>query len=210
MMRMTNWMLCPKLPHSQRNLAEDRKAAKKGYFPSSMGLSFLVPKGTDELDVAVRWGDYSQAEFEGEDGRSTQIWQRVPRSESVRVSLKGDRETNEFAVPGSAGLRLHVVQRTVAADELEELLPKGTRAVSVFLVNHRVPNDEIPDLAYAFQAQLEVRSDFPFVPRPDLRGALAAEWDEQGRRSPLCGHTCLCHRTRRLRRLGHRRRTRVV
>ena len=82
-------------------------------------------------------------------------------------------------MPGSAGLRLHVVQRTVAAEELEELLPKGTRAVSVFLVNHRAPNDESPDLAYAFQAQLEIRSDFPFVPRPDLRGALAAEWDEQ-------------------------------
>ena len=48
--------------------SEDRKAAKKGYFPSSMGLSFLVPKGTDELEVAVRWGDYSQAEFEARTG----------------------------------------------------------------------------------------------------------------------------------------------
>ena len=158
---------------------EERKAAKKSYFPSSMGLSFLAPKDAAELEVAVRWGDYSQAELEGEDGRSTQIWQRVPRDESVTVSLARDREATEFAVPGSAGLSLHVVERTVAAEELEELLPKGTRSVSVFLVNHRAPNDENPDLAYAFQAQLEIRSDFPFVPRPDLRGALAAEWDEQ-------------------------------
>jgi hypothetical protein len=39
---------------------EERKAAKKGFFPSSMGLSFLVPKDTGTLTVTVRWGDYEQ------------------------------------------------------------------------------------------------------------------------------------------------------
>src|SRR5438067_8771904 len=34
---------------------EERKAAKKGFFPSSMGLSFLVPKETLALTVTVRW-----------------------------------------------------------------------------------------------------------------------------------------------------------
>ncbi len=46
-------------------------------------------------------------------------------------------------------------------------------------MNHREPAKEEPDLAYAFQPEIEVRSDRPFVPRPDLRGARAAEWDEQ-------------------------------
>src|SRR5881296_3902679 len=42
---------------------EERKAAKKGFFPSSMGLSFLVPRETRDLTVTVRWGDYTQAEI---------------------------------------------------------------------------------------------------------------------------------------------------
>src|SRR5690606_13394047 len=32
---------------------------------------------------------------------------------------------------------------------------------------------------YAFQPELVVDSERPFVPRPDLRGARSAEWDEQ-------------------------------
>src|SRR3990170_8283949 len=34
---------------------EERKAAKKGFFPSSMGLSFLVAAETREIEVRVRW-----------------------------------------------------------------------------------------------------------------------------------------------------------
>ena len=40
----------------------DKNAAvvtsKRNFLPSSMGLSVLVPKGTTELKVTVRWGDY--------------------------------------------------------------------------------------------------------------------------------------------------------
>ena len=85
-------------------------------------------------------------------------------------------------VPDSGGLQLHVVERLISAQDLEGHLPPGTRSVSVFLVNHRTPvapEQGEPDLAYVFQPELEVRSDRPFVPRPDLRGARAAEWDEQ-------------------------------
>ena len=41
---------------------EDRRSAKKGFSPSSMGLSFLVAGAIDELDVVVRWGDYRYVE----------------------------------------------------------------------------------------------------------------------------------------------------
>ena len=44
---------------------EDRRAAKKGFFPSSMGLSFLVGEGVETLEVLVRWGDYRRVETEG-------------------------------------------------------------------------------------------------------------------------------------------------
>ena len=68
---------------------EERKAAKKGFFPSSMGLSFLVPKETRALTVTVRWGDYAQAEIEGTDGKPLSVWQRQPREETVPVALTG-------------------------------------------------------------------------------------------------------------------------
>lgn len=46
---------------------EDRQAAKKGFFPSSMGLSFLVSEGVDALEVLVRWGDYRRVEAQSGD-----------------------------------------------------------------------------------------------------------------------------------------------
>jgi len=161
---------------------EERTAAKKGFFPSSMGLSFLVPKEAHVLTVTVRWGDYDQTEMKGADGKSVAVWQRHPREATVPVSLTGANDPVVHNVPDSEGLQLHVVERFIAAEDLEGHIPKGTRSVSVFLVNHRTPVEPKqgePDLAYVFQPELEVRSERPFVPRPDLRGARAAEWDEQ-------------------------------
>ena len=50
----------------------------------------------------------------------------------------------------------------------------------MFLVNRRAPIEAggEPDLAYVFQPVLEIRAEEPFVPRPNLRGAQAEEWDE--------------------------------
>ena len=53
---------------------EERKAAKKGYFPSSMGLSFLVPEQANALSVIVSWGDYAPAPATGPDGKPQQVW----------------------------------------------------------------------------------------------------------------------------------------
>ena len=158
---------------------EERKAAKKGYFPSSMGLSFLAPKEAGALDVTVRWGDYAPAEIEGEEGKRLAVWQRTAREATVALPLTGAPDPVPHDVPGSGGLQLHLVEREVADDELAVHIPAGTRSVSVFLVNHRPHDEENPDRAYAFQAEVEVRAELPFVPRPDLRGVLAEEWDEQ-------------------------------
>jgi hypothetical protein len=37
----------------------DRPAARRSYFPSSMGLSVLVAPGVDQLTVKASWGDYA-------------------------------------------------------------------------------------------------------------------------------------------------------
>ena len=160
--------------------SEERKAAKKGFFPSSMGLSFLVAAEADALAVIVRWGEYERAKVEGADGKSESAWLRRANERTLPVSLSGagEHRPGDLVVPDSGGLRLHVDERPIRTDGLAGI-PAGTRSVSVFLVNGRAPDDDDPDRAYAFQAEIEVRGRQPFVPRPDPRGVQAADWDDR-------------------------------
>ena len=154
--------------------SEERKAAKKGYFPSSMGLSFLASEEAKKLHITVRWGDYAPVSIKDLDDKSISVWQRTPCTAEVVVPLAGDDPMSEHEVPDSGGLRLHVVNRQVST----ERIPSGTQAISVFLVNRRTPSED-KDSRYAFQAEIEVQSEHPFVPRPDPRGAQADEWDDK-------------------------------
>jgi hypothetical protein len=90
---------------------EDRKAAKKGFFPSSMGLSFLVPNEARGITVFARWGEYTPTEIEGADGKPIPIWQRQPREEAVAVALTRATDPVVRDVPESGGLQLHIVER---------------------------------------------------------------------------------------------------
>jgi hypothetical protein len=160
---------------------DDRKAAKKSYFPSSMGLSFLVAAAAKELRVLVRWGDYAPCEIalEGSE-KPMPAWQRTSRAEEVVLALSTvGHEPHPVDVPNAHGLQLVVVARAVDTQAMHGQVPVGTRSVSVFLVNHRRHDPSNPDLAYAFQPELIVHSVPPFVPRPNLRGLAAADLDEQ-------------------------------
>ena len=154
---------------------EERKSAKKGFFPSSMGLSFLVPEDSEAVAVMVRWADYEPVPTEDADGKTTSVWQRQQNERSVSVSVG---RADHYPVADSDGLWLHAEVRPIDTAGIAGI-PAGTRSVSIFLVNRREPNEDNPDLAYAFQAELEVQGGRAFVPRPDLRGAQAMDWDEQ-------------------------------
>ena len=153
-----------------------------------MGLSFLVAEGVDRLDVTVRWGDYRYVEDASRDdgrtddtpdsgessdgtegaadgavvrseGTASTRWQRRAREETVPVTLAAADDPYQEPVPGSGGLILHVVARPVSATTFAGRIPPGTRSVSLFLVNGRPPAaDPARDEAFAFQADLEVRS----------------------------------------------------
>ncbi len=155
--------------------AEDQRAAKKGFFPSSMGLSFLVSNTTRTLKIVARWGDYTRGSLERAGRKAIPVWQRMAREETVELIL--DRQPLTIPVPRSDGLELHAVEREILADDLSEHILPGTRSVSVFLVNRRRPLDADRDRAFAFQAELEVRADEPFVARPDPRGGIAQDPD---------------------------------
>jgi hypothetical protein len=106
-------------------------------------------------------------------------YRRDPREEHVAIVLPAaNEESMELAVPNSGGLTLTVICRTVA-DGGTARLAKGTRSVSVFLVNRRPPNLERRYRAFIFQATLALQSPKPFIPRPDLRGGSSNEWDER-------------------------------
>ncbi len=174
--------------------AEDRQAARKGFFPSSIGLSFLVAEDAGELDVTIRWGDYRHVKDDAGNGGSdeadrggdapaaersgaAQWWQRTPRQAAVRVTLPaGGRKP--YSVPDSGGLILHAAARPVNGAGFGGRIPPGTRSVSLFLVNERPDGDDRADEAFAFQAELEVRGALPFVPRPDPRGGSGDDRDQ--------------------------------
>jgi len=170
-------------------------AAKKAYYPSSMGLSMLLREDVSTLRVRVTWGDYvkdavprsdltsASANADGgeegqEEERSVLIWRRVPREQILDVLLSPGERTIE--IPESLGLELHLLVRPVPTDALQGRIPRGTLSVSLFLVNGRRHDQGAPDERYVFQPELEIRSDLPFVPRPDLRGVQAGidGWDE--------------------------------
>lgn len=158
-------------------------SARKAYFPSSMGLSVLVPRETSTLEVEVVWADYAplgRVEPPAEDAPAEERagrgqWRREPRRAGRAVALRPG--TSPVELPGFPGLEVVVSARPVAD---HGLVPPGTRAVSVFLVNRRPPAPDVRrDVAYVFQPELRLRSALPFVPRPDLHGLRSADWDEQ-------------------------------
>ena len=144
--------------------APEQTSARKAFFPSSMGLSVLVPEDAAQLQVKITWGDYTPARSDdndpgeevlkegdeaGERADRRRDWRRRPRMVEMVVGLEETREPRNSEIPDSDGLKIVVsVRQTAALD----LVPPGTRSVSVFLVNHRDPAPDLTrDQAYIFQ-----------------------------------------------------------
>lgn len=180
----------------------DSPSARPGFLPSSMGLSFLLPKAVSQVRVTIRWGDYradyattpeetplladpaSEGEDESAEGAPSlakptrrTVWHRAPRAEPMDLLLP-DNDTAEHDVPNSNGLKLNVVVRPTRLR-----LPEGelaARSVSLFLVNRRAPlRGRRADEASAFQAALTVESDPPFISRQDARGYWSEDEDDR-------------------------------
>ena len=159
--------------------AAKEKAAKRTFFPSSIGLSFRAPGDLETLELVARWGDYELVEETRDDGKKARCWRRAEKEGAVSVSLSAGNA--DLEVPDSDGLQFHVRSRPASADGGDAGAKGGERSVSVFLANRRRPakDEKERDLRFAFQAQLEVRADTPFAPMHDLRGANADDPDEQ-------------------------------
>jgi hypothetical protein len=97
------------------------------------------------------------------------------------LKLPTSQKPTEHDVPRSDGLKVALSVRPVRdIPAFDDMVPRGTRSVSLFLVNRRKPApDEERDTAFAFQAALEVSCEHPFVSRPNLRGLESDDWDER-------------------------------
>ncbi|MGF1481831.1 MAG: hypothetical protein ACFB4I_20505 [Cyanophyceae cyanobacterium] len=167
----------------------ESNSARKVSFPSSMGLSFLVSTDTTQLEVTVTWGDYEPRSQDSDTPEATPatdksrnslrndaIWCRIPRREPLTVDIPNRSKPRSIEIPNSGGLQLVI---SVSPVSQISHLPAGTRTVSLFLVNHRLPAEgESRDRAYASQTALTVRSRTSFIPRPDPRGRDTQDRDE--------------------------------
>ncbi|MBU6346709.1 MAG: DISARM system helicase DrmA [Cyanobacteria bacterium REEB494] len=144
-------------------------SARRAFFPSSMGLSFLVPPETKSLNIYVNWGNYTPIYEDKKDAPLQSVtstsWQRSPyHYDCLDFDI---HENTKYCLPNSNGVKLVLLVKEVSANNK---LPAGTRAVSLFLVNERNPvKDDEKDCSYIFQAKLTVKTNHYFVPRPDLR-----------------------------------------
>ena len=121
------------------------------------------------------WGDYRCR---------PRLKPETASARSPHRTRKREVHGEEEKIPGSEGLRLAVSVRSVQALGIaKDMVPAGSRSVSVFLVNRRTPldADEVRDSRFLFQASLEVQSPEPLVARPDIRGVAA----EQGYASSI-------------------------
>jgi hypothetical protein len=98
-------------------------------------------------------------------------YRRECREETVVIPISTDGGKVTLPLPNSRGL--HVVASVRPLSHIAgNLIPKGTHAVSVFLVNDRVSKERETYRAFVFQTEVELRCHEGFMGRPDLRGII--------------------------------------
>lgn len=162
---------------------DDDGPARRPVFPSSLGVTVLVPPEATTLHVTARWATYvpeasapktsaGVAEPVERGGLPLLRWTRQPHDAEVSLSLDAATMRKGAVLAGSGGVVVRGVMRPLREDERAQV-PAGTCVITVFLVNQRPPIEAGPDQdrAVIFQAELAVHCSEGFVPRPNARGA---------------------------------------
>jgi hypothetical protein len=159
------------------------EAKRRQHFPASMGLSMFLPPGpidgSDHIEVVVSWADYVPEEISEDRAEKTKTgWRRVPRGPyTVAVPLDAKRLAAPEGIkwPESTGMCFRGELRQTNMDGLA----RGTRVLSLFLVNDRPALEQQRDINFAFQVQFRVRYAAGFVSRPNRRGEDADNYDQR-------------------------------
>lgn len=131
------------------------------FTPASMGMTFLVPPGSDELVATVHWGEYQMERDEADDAGRTGApaeaglpesgapradrrgtrWHRTGRQQRVRLRVERPEQHGQGR---RGGMMLEGAAANIALEWQTALVPPtlgyppGTTTVSVFVVNHRL------------------------------------------------------------------------
>ena len=160
--------------------------ADRFLWPSSMGLSFCVEPGVDELKVIARWGQYTREVTEPDEDpeggeKARKFWQRHPRGGEVRVRLNEgpllpvtvDSECPDVVIRGRV--------RHVEPDG-----EPGHTSVTLFLCNDQVEPDRLRDQTWLFQPELVAEApDGAAVFGRRRKGAESGRWSELDARERL-------------------------
>ena len=173
--------------------------ARRRFLPSSVGLTVLLDPSVKSLRAAITWGDYvaepdpgefllqSPEEAKGSEA-SGQVrreavpkfqWVRKPKARTLEIPVVEGRLPHPIIVQDSTPeqgkhggplvIETHsrIFEMTTPDDQRRRL-----RALTVFLVNRRVPLNGrvVADLTYAFQARLELECPSGFEARRDHSG----------------------------------------
>ncbi|WP_316226739.1 DISARM system helicase DrmA [Bradyrhizobium sp. SZCCHNS3052] len=177
----------------------------RSFQPSSIGLTVLLPRDASGLQARVSWGDYVTeprlddavfleaareiAEARGETpktpGRETLDWRRIPREETVPITIRRGDVPQRIVIPNSAapmaiggGLELVVSAREIETADIDGV-KRELLAVSVFLVNARPHTIRFRDIAFCFQARLQLDFAAGFERRDDRASYDSDEADER-------------------------------
>jgi hypothetical protein len=179
----------------------------RSFEPSSLGLTVLLPPNAQELQARVTWGDYvteppldeavfipekREAALEAgekvkEPAKNSLNWRRIPREERLTIRVTPTRQLPAVTVisnsaapqmPGG-GLQLVVSARPIKTPKIDGT-QRNLLAVSVFLVNARAETlRRFGDIAFCFQARLELSFPGGFVARDDRASYEAKDFDER-------------------------------
>jgi len=181
----------------------DAPNSKRRFLPSSVGLTVLLPPDVKEIEVHVSWGDYctepplsesvltadAAVEEIGEDGKPKKIqrptvdWVRKAEERIVKFPVM-DGRGRQIVIPESAAsqykggaLTLETHARLFAY-KTPDGKDESVRALTVFLVNRRSTVHRFyADVAYIFQARLELVCPVGFRPRRDISSYRSGDWD---------------------------------
>jgi hypothetical protein len=167
----------------------DTPATRQRFFPSSIGITVLLPRPVTSIDAVITWGDYrtepplpSEVLSSGEEGdeagkksKGRNVdWVRLPQERRMTVAIPvsgtATHVVRESAAPQRQGGGLEL---TIHARDFSFETPDGTKAdvrvVTVFLVNRRSHiHRRYQDITYIFQPRIELRCEAGLQPRYDL------------------------------------------
>lgn len=165
---------------SEDGTDDDGRSAKPALMPSSIGISFCVPAGVDDLVLEVSCGYYTRVELELEEDedKPRRAWRREPKTVDVVLGVLSPGKLESRELWAERGRR--ALLDGVVAD-----MGEGQQVVTLFLVNdgdHEKGTADARGTNWIFQPRITLRATdgrAVFRRRPSVEGGQAADEEQR-------------------------------